>query len=149
MVNKPMSITRWTQALALLEVKIPLQRICKIIKLSLPTIYCIQRGYNSAIDTVFQDSYFTDAAWTGRLKVFDEEIEQAVLEYVQADCAGRKSSIYELARQFGMSHNTAWRILCKHAYKKRKPTWKPGLTQAMQAARLRFALDHQYWTLEN
>ena len=48
-----------------------------------------------------------------------------------------------------MSHDIAWRILRKYAYRKRKPTWKLGLTQDMQAARLQFALDHQHWTLED
>ena len=147
MPTKSMSIAHRAQALALLEVGIPLDRICAITKLSKPTIYRIRRvaknrGYDAAMDTVFKDEFFTDAARSGRPRIFDRETEHALLGYVEADRAGRESTVYELAREFGMSHSTAWRIL-------RKPTWKPGLTQEMQAARLQFALDHQHWTLED
>jgi hypothetical protein len=33
-------------------------------------------------------------------------------------------------------------------FRKIKPTRKPGLTPEMEKARLEFALEHEYWTIE-
>ena len=44
---------------------------------------------------------------------------------------------------------TAWRILHSHGLKKWKPTWKPGLTQAMRDARPQPAKDDENWSLED
>ncbi len=44
---------------------------------------------------------------------------------------------------------TVWRALRKANLRRVKPTYKPGLSPAMKAARLKFALDHQHWTLED
>jgi hypothetical protein len=44
---------------------------------------------------------------------------------------------------------SALRILRANKVGKWKPTWKPGLTQAIRDARYKFALDHQNWSLED
>jgi hypothetical protein len=41
------------------------------------------------------------------------------------------------------------RILHKHGLTIAKPSWKPGLTEAARLKRLKFYLDHQFWTLDD
>ncbi|EOA82794.1 uncharacterized protein SETTUDRAFT_56772, partial [Exserohilum turcica Et28A] len=48
-----------------------------------------------------------------------------------------------------ISRTTVWRVLREAGYRKTKPTRKPGLTQEMRSARLKWALDHKDWTLED
>ncbi|KAI1520645.1 HTH-Tnp-Tc3-2 domain containing protein [Pyrenophora tritici-repentis] len=48
-----------------------------------------------------------------------------------------------------ISASTVWRVLREAGYKKTKPTRKPGLTQEMRSARLKWAIDHRDWTLED
>lgn len=142
-----MSIALRAQALALLEAGLPIEFIRYKTELSDSTIYRIrrvakERGYDPTNSPVFKDEYFEDAKRSGRPKILDEETEQAMLGYVETDRAGREINTYALGNAFGVSKDTAWRTLRRYDYRKRKPTWKPGLTEEMRAARLQFALDH-------
>ena len=74
MVNKAMSIAQRAQAFALLEVGIPVKRICEITGLSKSTVFRIrqtakERGYDASISQVFKDEYFEDAPRSGRPRV--------------------------------------------------------------------------------
>ncbi|CAG5157183.1 uncharacterized protein ALTATR162_LOCUS4975 [Alternaria atra] len=48
-----------------------------------------------------------------------------------------------------ISTSTVWRVLREAGYKKTKLTRKPGLTQEMRSARLKWAIDYRDWTLED
>lgn len=56
-----------------------------------------------------------------------------------------------LQQQFerSLSATSVYRLLRINAYRKVKPTKKPGLTDKQKAARLVWCLDHQYWSLED
>ena len=61
----------------------------------------------------------------------------------------REKSSDELGWLVGLPGRTAYQILREAKLKKRKPTWKPGLTQEMREARLQFALRYENWKLED
>jgi hypothetical protein len=50
----------------------------------------------------------------------------------------------EFDAESNMSQQPAWQILRSTEYGKKKPTMKPGLTNAIKAAWLKFTLPHQY-----
>lgn len=47
---------------------------------------------------ILKDEYFEDAPRSGRPKIYDEETENAVIGYLEADRVGREASTYDLAR---------------------------------------------------
>jgi transposase len=143
------------QALALLECSIPIKTITELTGRSKSTIFRIraiakERGYDPAVSIIFQNEFFTTAPRSGRpITATTPENIQRVIERVEANRVGREMTITELGAQFNMSRQSAWRILHSAGYGKRKPTMKPGLTDAMKAARLGFALQHEHWQLED
>ncbi|KAL6167944.1 hypothetical protein ACJQWK_05613 [Exserohilum turcicum] len=62
-----------------------------------------------------------------------------------ADLQSRRISLQGV----NISRTTVWRVLREAGYRKTKPTRKPGLTQEMRSARLKWALNHKDWTLED
>ena len=154
MPGRTVPITRRAQALALLEEGIPVSRITERTGLTKSTIYrikqiAIEQGYDPQVSFEFDDEFFTDAPRIGRPKVITEETTSKVLEVVRGNREGREKNAKEIGYLSGISESSALRILRKHKVGKFKPTWKPGLTQAMKDARLKFAREHEHWTLED
>ena len=107
------------------------------------------RGYNPAQCMRVKLEYVEDGKRSGRPKEISEATDMAVLASVKQDRNGREKSSEILAFEAGISHSSVLRILHKHGFTIVKPSWKPGLTEAAKATRLRFCLDHQHWTLED
>jgi transposase len=107
------------------------------------------RGYNPTENLRIKLEFIEDGKRSGRPKEISEATEQAVISSVTKDRNGREKSSEILAFEAGISHSSVLRILHKHGLVIAKPSWKPGLTEAAKAKRLRFCLDHQYWTLED
>jgi transposase len=142
------------QALALLEEGVSVSRIIEYTGLSKATIYrirkiAIERGYDPKINREFKDDYFTDAPRSGRPKIITEDTTSKVTEVVRTNREGREMTAREIGFKVGISEMSVLRVLNLNGFGKFKPTWKPGLTAAMREARLKFALEHQYWTLED
>ena len=142
------------QALALVEEGITVKRVMEITSLSRRTIFDLkkkarERGYNPAQSRTLKIEYVEDASRSGRPKEVIEEKKQELLDYVRKNHENREKSSEELGWLIGVSARTAHRILHKAGMTKRKPTWKPGLTQEMREARLQFALRHKDWKLKD
>ena len=134
-----MSVALRAQAFAILEENISVSHITEVTELSKATIYHIKRitykrGYDPAVSRVFKDEYFIDAPRSGRPKVTTEKIEEEILTMVCSSHSGREKTSQELGFATGISSMSAWRVLRSHGLRKWKPTWKPGLTQAMRDA---------------
>jgi transposase len=109
----------------------------------------VERGFKPDQNPCILEEHVKDGERSGRPKVIQKEVEEALLASVRSDKAGREKSSEYLAYEQGISASSAQRILRKHGYNPVKPTRKPGLTKAMRKARLEFALAHEHWTLED
>lgn len=115
----------------------------------------IQRGFDpNHRPIVIKDEYLRDAPRSGRPSRQSTEAVQNTVSLVRVDRYGREKTCADIAgdlslRGFEVSATTVWRILRTAGFKKTKPTRKPGLTKKMREERLRWCLDHQYWTLED
>lgn len=103
-------------------------------------------GLDPTVSTVLLDKYFMDKPKSGRPK---KGVDEALLATIHKDQKGRESTCAELAVQLEVSPMTIWRTLRANRLYKRKPTWKPGLTDRMRQDRLAFAKRHEHWTLED
>ena len=108
-----------------------------------------ERGFRPDQDPRILDYYIQDGARSGRPKEIQLEMENAVLDSVRADRAGREKSSEVLAFEQGISSSSVLRILRKHGLSSVKPTRKPGLNSQQRQARLQFCLKHKDWTLED
>jgi transposase len=110
----------------------------------------ISRGLDPSEDAKLLNIHVQDAAHSGRPKKQIDTIKEEVLCKVRSDRYGREKTCSQIAIEVGgISDTTVWRILRASGLRKTKPTRKPGLTEEMKKARLRFALDHQHWTLDD
>jgi transposase len=137
------------QALALLQARVPIDRVSKISGISVNQIYRIdkkarERGYDPTTSTILSDDFLIDAPRSGRPKKITEEMEQEIIQEIRKSRNGREKSAVELGWQFDISDASAIRTLHKHNLRKYKPSYKPGLTEEMRAARLKFAREHRY-----
>lgn len=110
-----------------------------------------ERGYDPLVDSTLKDEYLIDAPRSGRPRKLTKEQEMSLCQSITVDRNNREKPSLIIATEYGdvkISASTVQRILRKHGIKKRKATWKPGLTKKMQAERLAFCLEHQYWTSE-
>ncbi|KAI1507950.1 Core histone H2A/H2B/H3/H4 [Pyrenophora tritici-repentis] len=95
-----------------------------------------------------------DAPKPGRPAKQAEEVKEQMFQQVRRDRYGREKSCADLAGGLSLqgveiSASTVWRVLRAAGYRNTKPTRKPGLTQEMRSARLKWALEHKDWTLED
>lgn len=154
MPGRTTSIALCAQAFALLEENIPVSCIIEITNFFKSSIYYIKKityecGYNPATSQELKNKYFTDSSRSGCPKVITAEVEDQILASVKINREGREQTSWELGYDTRVSVILAWRVLRSHGLRKRKPTWKSGLTPAMQSAHLKFARDHENWTLED
>lgn len=147
------SIEARIQALTLIDSGHHVDEASAITGISRSVIYALrrkakERGYDPAISRIIKTEYVVDASRKGRPKVITVSLEQQVLGIVQKDRNGRERTCKDLAAEFGVSDMTIWRILKKNGLRKRKPSMKPGLTEAMKEARLQFCLQHRHLGIE-
>ncbi|KAF2178727.1 hypothetical protein K469DRAFT_598633, partial [Zopfia rhizophila CBS 207.26] len=79
-----------------------------------------------------------------RPKKVTPEKTQEVLDAVEKNRYGRELSTEALASKARLSTNCVWFILRSKGLRKTKPTQKPGLTEAMKDAHLRFTLCYRH-----
>ena len=112
-----------------------------------------ERGFDK--EQPLQDAFFQDASRPGRPPVVTEVTANEVKKVVSATRNTRTLTLVDIARRLKSYANihispmSVWRTLRFTGYRKVKPTKKPGLTDAQRAARLKWCLEHQYWTLED
>jgi transposase len=94
------------------------------------------RGYHPHESLRIKKEYYEDRKRSGRPKEITPAIEQAVIQSVTRDRAGREKSSEMLAFEAGISISSVLRILHSHGFSISKPPWKPGLTDMMKAKRL-------------
>ena len=78
-----------------------------------------------------------------------EAVSQSILANVRTDRNGREKSTEYLAYEYGISRRSVLRVLKAAGINYVKLIKKPGLTDKMKAARLKFCRDHAGWTLED
>lgn len=111
----------------------------------------IERGFDpNRLPLVIKDAWLQDAPRSGRPTKQTESTKQQVIDKVRRDRYGREKSCADIAGELSQqgincSAITVWRILKSLGMKKTKPTRKPGLTDDMQAQRLKWCLDHRHW----
>jgi hypothetical protein len=154
MAGKKHTVGDRIQALVLLGEGVPIARIMEVSGMSKASIYLLRktahaRGYDPKVDPHIKEEYVIDAPRAGRPKVTNEVDEANIIQHVQETRAGRESNCAQLRHQFGVSAMTIHRILRAQKMGKRKPSWKPGLTDAMRAARYEFAKKYEHWKLED
>jgi len=140
-------LTLWAMEVGIPEISslldIPNRTISAIIKKAK------DRGYKPKESFRIRAEFVEDGKCASRPKVVSKATEQAVLASTTRDRNGREKSSEILAFEAGISHSSVLRILKKHGFIIAKPSWKPGLTKAAKAKRLKFCLDHQFWTLKD
>jgi transposase len=101
------------------------------------------RGYNpnQTGRLRLEARYIEDGKRSGRPKEICEATEQAILASVTKDRNGREKSSEILAYEAGISHSSVLRILHKHGLVIAKPSWKPGLTEAIRLKRLKLCKE--------
>jgi transposase len=125
------------------KLEVPIRSIRKMIQRAK------DRGFNPGSCERIRMEYAEDAKRSGRPKEITPEKEKAIIESVSKDRNGREKSSEILAYEAGISHSSVLRILKRNGFVIAKPSWKPGLTEAAKAKRLKFCLDHQHWTLDD
>jgi hypothetical protein len=115
----------------------------------------LERGFNpSASNFAIKDEYIENSPRTGRPSKQTDDVIRSVTTQIETDRFGREKNCADIAGELealgvDISRSTVWRILRTHGYKKTKPTRKPGLSKPMRTARLRFAREHEHWSLED
>ncbi|KAH9872761.1 hypothetical protein J1614_005155 [Plenodomus biglobosus] len=124
----------------------------------------IDRVYSRAIAAGFEPNvlplkllpkHVEDAPRSGRpVKEQTKDTKDQMMQQVRRHTHARDKTCADVAGglSFGgieILATTIWRVLREAGSKKTKPTRKTGLTREMKKQRLRWALDHQYWTLED
>ncbi|CAE7020995.1 hypothetical protein PTT_10966 [Pyrenophora teres f. teres 0-1] len=123
----------------------------------------VDRVYSRAIAAGFEPNvlplkilphHVEDAPRSGRPAKQTEEVKEQIFQQVPRDRHGREKTCADVTGGLSLkgveiSASTVWRVLREAGYKKTKPMRKPGLTQEMRSARLKWAIDHRDWTLED
>lgn len=148
------------QALALLEMSIPVATICDITGISESAIYRLRtnaktRGYNPQQSKRLVLAYIQDAPRSGRPIKATQEVKKSVVETISKNSTTRQLSTQAIidcvnkSLDIKISARTTYNILKSQGYGYFKPTYKPGLTREAKAIRLKWCLDHKDWTLED
>jgi transposase len=129
----------WPPVAIATALDIPLRTVSDMIKRGK------DRGYNPTQTQPgslrMEAKYIEDAKRSGRPKEISEPTEQAILTSVTKDRNGREKSSEILAYEAGISHSSVLRILHKHGLVIAKPSWKPGLTEAIRLKRLKLCKE--------
>ena len=96
-------------------------------------------------------SHVSDAPRSGRPSKQQNDKDE-VIELIRDDPKVRELNCEAIAQaipHLDVSAQTVWRILKAARFRKKKPTTKPGLSEASKKTRLEFCLQHQHWSLED
>ncbi len=107
------------------------------------------RGFRPDVDPRILDYYVEDELRTGRPKKISLDTEQQLLANVRADKADKEKSSEVFVYKYDINLTSALRVLRKYGLTNVKPTRKSDLDKRQRLARLKFCLEHQYWTLED
>lgn len=130
------------------------QDVATLLQMPQSSVYRIierakTRGFDPTSNPPRVEHYHVaDKPRSGRPKVVTPGIGESIIASLNKGRSGREKSAEYLAYEAGISESSALHFLNSNAFKKRKPTWKPGLTDAMRFKRLAFAKAHKHWTLE-
>jgi len=89
-----------------------------------------ERGFDPKVDARIYERYVEDSPCPGRQKIITAEQEKQVIDSVTADCIGCEKSAEVLGFEAGISIISILRILKDNGFTSKKPTCKPGLTDA-------------------
>ncbi len=125
----------------------------KLTGVSAKTIrrYCEKaqaEGLNIDHNPILYDRYFEEGKSTGRSPTCINELDERIAAYVGDSKSSREANLDILAHEFSLGRGTVARAMKRNKMRKVKPTKKPGLTEKMMAAKLKFCLDHADWDLE-
>ena len=142
------------QALVYLNQGMPVNEISRLLKTSRASIYrwrsiATERGFDPNKNKGIQLEYLVDAPRSGRPPKVTKQIERQIVKAITKTKTSRSLTGLEIGLQVGLSERTIHRVLKRLGYRKVKPTVKPGLTEEMRKARLKFAIEHKDWTLED
>lgn len=126
----------------------------------------MSRGYDPSISKVLKLEYVVDAKRSGRPIIATEDKKKEVVaigmpsifcscqvsdvayQVVSKDRNGREKPAACIGYETNLSQSTILRMLREMHYHPVKQTMKPGLTDTIKAARLKFALEHKDWTID-
>ncbi len=109
-----------------------------------------ERGYDPSICSHIKLEYVTDAPRSGRPLIVTPELERTILDSLdEATRNDTEKPAGLLAFEHGISPTSMLRILKRNKFRSVKPTHKPGLTDEMKTARLKFCSEHEHWNLED
>ena len=142
------------QALTLLEAATGVPWITQLTGISKSAIYrlrstAIARGYDPTISSKLLLAYVEDAPRSGRPKKATEEVKELIIATVSHNSSTRQWSCQRIAYKIstsvpgGISAQTVYWILRQSGFKPSKHTWKPSLTLAGKALRLKWCLEHK------
>ena len=98
-----------------------------------------ERGYDPSVCSHSKLKYVTDAPRSGRPLIVTPELERYILDSLdEAKRNDTEKPAGLLAFEHGISPISMLRILKHNKFRLVKPTHKPGLTDEMKAARLKF-----------
>jgi hypothetical protein len=104
-------------------------------------------GYRPDKHRRILEAYVEDGKRTGRpVKTVTKAIRQRLLAIFRQERNDREKSTEYLAYECGISYRSVHCVLKAASLNCRKPTKKPGLTDEMKAACLKFAQDQKDWT---
>ena len=109
----------------------------------------IERGWEGTVNSPFLLSYVKDAPRLGYPRKNLPALTKQLITTVESNGIGRHAPLDELAYKLSVSVSSIHYYLRQLGYKKLKMSTKPGLTQQMRKARLRWALNYVNWTLED
>jgi transposase len=142
------------QALAFLQLGVPVEEIQRLLGPSKATIYrwrrtAITRGYDSEKPEKILLEYLVNKPRSGRPRKATVEIEEKIIKILTKSSVTRALTGLEIGLRVGVSPRTVQRVLKRLQWRKVKATVKPGLTEKMKKARYAFALKYKDWTLED
>jgi hypothetical protein len=115
----------------------------------------IDRGLDVESQTfILKDEMVEEKQRTGRPTVCTSVSENAVRELISRDRYGREKTLDMLASDLQaagiqISAASVGRLLKSAGFRKTKPTRKPGLTAAMERARLAWAKSYESWSIDD
>jgi hypothetical protein len=154
------SIGARIQAITFLELNIPYFEIISRTGISKAQIYklrdkAISRGWDPKVSGIVEVHYIEDVPRSGRPKNSQSVID-LILKTVTKNSTTRGWSCNRIAWEVSsipgapsVSGMTVWRTLKENGYSSFKRTIKPGLKDEDKAARLKWCLEHEHWTLED
>ena len=124
-------------------VGISASQLCKLRKKA------IDRGWGGSNDSPLLVEHVADEPRSGRPRKDKPDLVARLGDAIERSAEGRHATLEDLAVELEVAPRSIHRYLTALGYKKLKMTTKPGLTERMRQARLKFCLKHQDWTLED